>query len=230
MTAFIEMLSEMKRLYIEDPQNAVRSKSMIGCLEKFLKTELENNLNDKGKEKLKVYHEKKVFHAEKEKNIDISVVHPISGPLITIGVRSQNSSLGKNLYTYYQDIIGECVGVQARYPMSIHCYVYTIPKEIIMPGDVSNEIVNHKKYARLLNTIGGRAKLNDLDYKNSLLLNKTVYDYMSFFVVDYKADPIKTYDGWEENEDYNNLTNIEKLPSSIIKTFKKRFHFLDYFI
>ena len=228
MSNFIKMLNEMRRLYKEDPLKAVRSKSMIQCLENYIKNELESQLNSNGKRDLKVNHEVRIFHAEKMKSVDISVIHPEGGPLITVGVRSQNSSLAKNMNTYYQDIIGECVGVQSRYPMSVHAYVYTIPKEVIMEGKVSKEIINHKKYAELLNSLGGRSKLNDLDYKNALLLNKTVYDYMSFFVVDYKAEPIKTFKKWEE-EGFDNLTDIEKLPGELIKTFKKRFHFLDYF-
>ena len=46
-------------------------------------------------------------------------------PLILIGVRSQMSSVGKNILTYTQDIMGEAVSLQDRFPMAV--FGYTLP-------------------------------------------------------------------------------------------------------
>jgi hypothetical protein len=76
--------------------------------------------------------------------------------------------------------------------------------------------------------LGGRAKLNFLDYK-SLIINKSVFDYFSYFVVDFKSTPLAYKDNWEE-DCIENLSTIENLIKGLIKTTKERFHFKDYFI
>lgn len=228
MTNLISVIEEMRDLYINDAENAVRSKKMISKLENFLKENIENSLSDLGKRELSVKNEIVIFQSEKDKNVDIALIHPINGPLITIGVRSQMSSVAKNTLTYYQDIVGECVGLQSRYPMSVHSYVYMHPKEIIAKGKLAKENINHLKYAHLFNSLGGRAKLNSLDYK-SLIINKSVFDYFSYFVVDFKSTPVTYKDNWEE-DGIENLSTIENLVKGLIKTTKERFHFKDYFI
>ena len=125
MEKFKLMLDDMKRLYLNDPENAVRSKKMIGKLENFLKESIEDNLTDLGRKELLIKNELVLFQAEKEKNVDIALIHPINGPIITIGVRSQMSSVAKNTLTYYQDIEGECVGcnqdTQCQYIVMFIC-------------------------------------------------------------------------------------------------------------
>ena len=227
MEKFKLMLDDMKRLYLNDPENAVRSKKMIGKLENFLKESIEDNLTNLGRKELLIKNELVLFQAEKEKNVDIALIHPINGPIITIGVRSQMSSVAKNTLTYYQDIEGECVGLQSRYPMSVHSYVYMHPKEIIAEGKLSKEKINHIKYARLFNSLGGRAKLNSLDYK-SLIINKTAFDYFTYFLVDFKSNSINYKDNWS-NDGIDNLSTIDNLIKGIIKTTKERFHFKEYF-
>lgn len=228
MTTLISTIEQMRDLYINDAENAVRSKKMISKLENFLKESIENNLSDLGKKELSVKNEIVMFQSEKDKNVDIALIHPINGPLITIGVRSQMSSVAKNTLTYYQDIVGECVGLQSRYPMSVHSYVYMHPKNIIAKGSLAKENINHLKYAQLFNSLGGRAKLNSLDYK-SLIINKTVFDYFCYFVVDFKSTPVDYKDNWK-GEGIENLSTIEDLIKGIIKTTKERFHFKNYFI
>ena len=95
MEKFKLMLDDMKRLYLNDPENAVRSKKMIGKLENFLKESIKDNLTDLGRKELLIKNELVLFQAEKEKNVDIALIHPINGPIITIGVRSQMSSVAK---------------------------------------------------------------------------------------------------------------------------------------
>jgi hypothetical protein len=228
MEIFNRMLIDMKNLYLEDPVKAVRSKGMIGKLENFLKDGIQLHLTDLGKKELSIKNEMVIFQAEKEKNVDVVLVHPTNGPIITIGVRSQMSSVAKNTLTYYQDIEGECVGLQSRYPMSVHSYVYMHPKEIIAEGKLAKEKINHIKYAHLFNSLGGRGKLNPLDYKN-LIISKAAFDYFSYFIVDFKANPVSYKDDWTK-DGIENLSTIKELVEGVIKTAKERFHFKDYFI
>ena len=228
MDKFKDILEEMKQLYTANSEKAVRSKKMIGKLENFLKESINENLSDLGKKELTLKNEIVIFQAEKDKNVDVALIHPINGPLITIGVRSQMSSIAKNTLTYYQDIEGECVGLQTRYPMSVHSYVYMHPKNIIAEGKLAKENINHLKYARLFNSLGGRAKLNSLDYK-SLIFNKTAFDYFCYFVVDFNGNPLSYKDDWKD-EGIENLASINELINGLIKTCKERFHFKDYFI
>ena len=73
MEKFKLMLDDMKRLYLNDPENAVRSKKMIGKLENFLKESIEDNLTDLGRKELLIKNELVLFQAEKEKNVDIAL-------------------------------------------------------------------------------------------------------------------------------------------------------------
>lgn len=228
MDKFKSVLKSMRDLYLEDHEYAVRSKKMIGMLENFIKKSIEEKLTNEGKKDLQIVQEEIIFQDEKEKNVDILLSHPTSGPLITIGVRSQMSSIAKNTLTYIQDIKGECLGLQKRFPMSVHAYVYMLPKEIIIPDEKkSKEVINHEKYAKIFNSMGGRAKLSSFDYK-SLIFHKEAFDYFSYFVVDFKSEECHYKDNWL-NENCENLCSIEELINGIIKTSKERLTFKKYF-
>jgi len=37
------------------------------------------------------------------------------------------SSVGKNILTYYEEIIGDCISLHDRFPMAVICYIYLLP-------------------------------------------------------------------------------------------------------
>ncbi len=91
------------------------------------------------------------------------------------------SSIGNNALTYYESIIGECISLQDRFPMSTVGYVYLMPLSVIKEG---REVaaISHARYARLYAAITGRS---GQDYKGV----RGIYDEFAYVVVDFLQDP-----------------------------------------
>ena len=231
MQKYTSLIEKMKDLYLDNPTYAVRSKKFVGMLEQQMETELWSKITENGKSELKIQNEAIIFQDDKNKNIDIVLSHPINGPLITIGVRTQMSNIAKNTLTYFQEIRGECLGLQTRYPMSVHGYIYLHPKRIIntnISSSQQRETVDHDRYAKLFSTISGRSELSDIEYKNFFVGVKGVFDHFSYFVVDFEKDPISYNDDWSHLTDID--MSIDNFIDNLVNTAKKRFHFTNFFI
>ena len=88
-------LKEMKKIYLKDPVHAVRSQRFINVLHDYCVEELVNI----GVQRDKISKEATVFGSHKAKDVDVAVLEGINGPSIIIGIRSQMSSVGKNILT-----------------------------------------------------------------------------------------------------------------------------------
>lgn len=142
-----EVLQQMGREYRADPQLAVRSQHFIKHLHRYIGTQLETRLTVFARKRgIEVQYEAKVLGSTKPKNVDVAVVDPENGPFVLIGVRSQMSSIGNDVLTYYEGIVGECISLQDRYPMSTHGYVYLHPLTSIKEGHEAKNI-DHGRYA-----------------------------------------------------------------------------------
>lgn len=103
----------MHALYLADRVTAVRGQHFIKTLHGYIADQFRLRLHpDAVKAGIEVIEEAEILGSHKAKNVDVAVVHPRSGPLALVGVRSQMSSVGKNVLTYYQDIVGEAVSLQ----------------------------------------------------------------------------------------------------------------------
>lgn len=209
----------MKLIYSEGIDAAVRSQRFIKRLHEELSGELNARLTPKAQRQgVEVRLEAPVHGSFKDKNVDVSVVHPVNGPLILIGVRSQMTSIGKNVLTYTQDIIGEAVSLQDRFPMAVFAYAYLLP---LHPSD-SNAELNYDRYARIFGNISGRSGAT---YK----AERGRYDHFAFALVEFDTDPP------ELREDLVQLANdsvdlrITNLVNRCIATFGERNPWLDYF-
>jgi hypothetical protein len=150
-------------------------------LHRYLGTQLETRLTKFARRRgIRVAYEAKVLGSNKPKDVDVAVIDPVSGPLMLIGIRSQMSSVGKNVLTYYEGIIGECISLQERFPMSTHGYVYLHPLSSILPG-LENERIGHRRYARMYAAVSGRA---GPDYKNL----RGIFDEFAYMVVDFEQN------------------------------------------
>ena len=98
-----------------------------------------------------------------------------------IGVRSQMSSVGKNVLNYYEGIVGECISLQDRFPMSTIGYAYLMPLRPIMEGR-ETEVIDHARFAKMYAAISGRS---GQDYKNV----RGIYDQFAYLVVDFDQHP-----------------------------------------
>ncbi|XAS78291.1 hypothetical protein V3G39_17835 (plasmid) [Dermatophilaceae bacterium Sec6.4] len=188
-----DILESMKAIFQADPEKAVRSQEFIQTFHSFVADDFRAFLTTKAtKAGVKVVEEAKIFGSYKSKDVDVAVVHPTNGPLILVGVRSQMSSVGKNVLTYYQDIVGEAISLQERFPMCTTGYAYLHPLEVVpwqkKDGKwVKAENPNHHRFARMYAAIGDR---DDRLYKHQT----GSYDHFAYSVVDFQSDPVKLRD------------------------------------
>ena len=198
----LSCLVNMKEVYLADPTTAVRSQTFIYQLHKYCVEELDSAIgSDKvqkidlsnmkqpvGKphyplvtidpQKYQLVQEVTLFGSHKNKDEDIALTHFANGPQIAIGVRSQMSSVGKNLENYYEGIIGECISLHDRFPMATLGYVYLLPKNPIKPNLV--EEIDLERAETLFKKITGR---NDWHSPNDK------YEHFAFLKVDFSTDP-----------------------------------------
>ena len=202
MEKLVNCLSEMKSIYLNNPIEAVRSQEFIFKLHNYCIEEMENAIGaDKiqkidisqvkqpsGKanypsipidpQKYQLMQEVTLFGSHKNKNEDIALTHYANGPLIAVGVRSQMSSVAKNLENYYEGIIGECISLHDRFPMAVLGYVYLLPKNPIKSG--LKEDIDLDRAESLFKKITGR---DDWHSPNDR------YEHFAFLKVDFSTNP-----------------------------------------
>lgn len=136
--------------YRADPSKAVRSQGFIQHLHRYLAEDLDSRLTTWAKKSRGVYvkREAKLLGVAKDKSVDVAVIDPQNGPLLIVGVRSQMSSIGKNVPGYFEGVIGDAMALEERFPMSTHGYVYLHPLTVIKAGKEA-ERLNHARYCRM---------------------------------------------------------------------------------
>jgi hypothetical protein len=214
-------LEDMKAIFIADPEAAVRSQAFIQTFHKFIAEDFKAFLTPKAvRAGIRVVEEAKIFGSFKSKDVDVAVVHPINGPLVLVGVRSQMSSVGKNVLTYYQDIVGEAISLQERFPMCTTGYAYVHPLEVV-PWQKKDgkwtkaENPNHARFARLYAAIGNR---DDRLYKHQT----GSYDHFAYSVVDFQADKTRVRDDLVTNSVAALDMSIRTFVPRLIDTFHSR--------
>lgn len=223
----------MKAKYDKNPVTAVRGQGFIKMLHRHIADDLRARLTDKArKEGVLVKEEPTIFGSHKPKNADVAVIHPNNGVLISIGVRSQMTSVGNNVLEYYQGIIGECISLQDRFPMAVFGYAYLHPvlskKSVTVKGKkvIRDEHPDHPRYARMYSAIAGR---DGAEYKNI----RGIYDQFAYLVVDFKNTPLPAVkDDIVQGAvplDERDL-QISTFVDRLVATFKKRNIWLDYFV
>ena len=150
-------LSEMKKIFLTDPKLAVRGQNFIKKLHDYCAEELSDRGFTGG---LKPRAEVKVLTSHKFKDIDIAIVHPTSGPLLVIGVRSQMSSLSKNFLNYYEMEVGDVSAIHERYPLCVVGLLYLHPMKSILPGN-KKESFDFDRAEKMFSLISGRQKSSD---------------------------------------------------------------------
>jgi hypothetical protein len=217
-----EVLRRMGETYRSDPNVAVRGQTFIRLLHEYVATQLEARLTRFAKRRgIVVRPEAKILGSTKPKDVDVAVVDPDNGPLLLIGVRSQMSSVGKNVLTYYEGIVGECISLQQRFPMGTHGYIYLHPLRSIKEGKQS-ESIDHGRYARMYAAVTGRS---GADYKNQV----GIFDQFAYMVVDFETSPPTLHDDLVRSAVPNLDMSIDTFVERMIETFKSRLLFWDVF-
>jgi hypothetical protein len=216
-----DVLADMKAKYDADPVRAVRGQGFIKMLHKHLADGLRDRLTDTARRQgIVVKDEVRVFGSHKPKDVDVAVVHPDNGVLLSVGVRSQMASVGKNVLEYYQGIIGECISLQDRFPMAVYGYVYLHPVVT-----ASGERPDHARYARMYAAITGR---DGKGYKDL----RGIYDQFAYLVVDFDQDPLPGIrdDVVQQGVPVEKADlRIETFVDRLIETFQERNIWLDLF-
>lgn len=219
---FSQCLVDMGGIYRADPVKAVRGQAFIKCLHGYLINEIDSRLTPYARRRgIKVVAEATILGSHKPKDVDVAVIDPENGPLLMIGVRSQMSSVGKNVLTYYEGIVGECISLQDRFPMSTIGYVYLMPLRPIKEGK-ELELVDHPRFAKMYAAITGRS---GQDYKNV----RGVYDQFAYLVVDFDKEPPEIRDDLVEASVPLCDLHIATFVDRMLDTFKSRLLFVDVF-
>jgi hypothetical protein len=227
-----ETLAAMQEIYSKDPVAAVRGQHFIKTLHGFIADDLRSRIHPSAtKEGVEVQEESTVFGSHKTKDVDVAIIHPTSGPLVLVGVRSQMSSIGKNVLTYYQDIVGEAVSLQDRFPMTTHAYCYLHPlsytdeKKVSGGAEVLGNRVtpDHARYARMYRAITGR---DDRLYKNM----SGIYDEFAYMVVDFASPKAELRDDVVTKAVPDTDLSITTFVDRIVDAYKRRNIWFDLFI
>jgi len=222
----------MHQLYSTDAVKAVRGQHFIKALHHHIALEFESRLHPNARTAgVYVREEAGVLGSHKSKDVDVAVMHPTSGPLVLTGVRSQMSSVSKNVLTYYQDIVGEAVSLQERYPMTVHSYAYLHPmryrQEIKATKKLPARVVTHdtqvERYARMYRAIAGR---DDKFYR----VLSGIYDQFAYLVVDFEETPAKLRDDLVHQAVPDMDLSITTFVDRIVATYKRRNIWFDLFI
>lgn len=218
-----DLLQRMGSIYRADPVKAVRGQGFISQLHEYVGTQLQARLTrfavNRG---IEVRYEATVLGSTKPKNVDISVIDPENGPLMLIGVRSQMSSVGKNVLTYYEGIVGECLSLQDRFPMATHGYIYLHPRTSIKAGK-ERETIDHPRYAQMYAAVTGR---EGAAYKSL----RGIFDEFAYMVVDFEQDPPQLHDEIVRRAVQDRDMSINTFIERLIAKFNARTLFWDVFV
>lgn len=227
-----EALKEMHRLYSDDPVRAVRGQHFIKTLHGHIAAELKQRLHpDAVRAGVYVKEEAAILGSHKSKDVDVAVMHPTSGPLLLVGVRSQMSSVGRNVLTYYQDIVGEAISLQERYPMTVHSYVYLHPltykeekaQTKTLPARTVTIETDYARYAKMYRAITGR---DDKFYR----VLSGIYDQFAYLVVDFEKSPAELRDDLVKQAVPDTDLSLETFVDRLVATYKRRNIWFDLFI
>jgi len=222
-------LKEMREMIVAGPKQAIRSQSFIKRLHHEIAEELRCRLSKSAvRNGVEVVEEVLVYGSHKNKDVDIGVVHPTAGPLMLVGVRSQMSSIGKNALTYYQDIVGECISLQDRYPLSTFGYVYLHPWTSVISssdGTVFDSFdgpeLDALRWAKMYDAISGRT---GRDFGTV----KGVYDEFAYLVVDFRPEsPVLMDDLIRDHVELD--LSIRTFVNRLVRTFNRRTIWMDVF-
>jgi hypothetical protein len=193
MGSLTDSLRKMKTTY-EDAilkgryTELIRSKVLIEILHDFAVQELTKKLPADW-----VYRDKPAYGFPKTKTQDILVQPPQDpakslsvGPLLTVNVRSQLSSIDKNFDTLFERLFAEALNLHNRFPYLVLGYLYLLPKIGYSDSSAAERKVEFKerynvaKYIQSFLSITDRKGPNDVPWR---------YERICLLIVDFQKDP-----------------------------------------
>lgn len=193
MGALSKTLQEMKNVYetaIKRGQytELIRSKKLIEMLHDFAVIELKKRVPAEW-----IYKDKPLYGYPKTKTQDI-LIHPPQdsgknlsvGPLMSINVRSQLSSIDKNYDTLFERLFAEALNLHNRFPFLVLGYIYLLPKtgyddKAAKDKEIRfTERYNIEKYILSFLSIADRKGPEDVPWK---------YERVCLLIVDFEKSP-----------------------------------------
>lgn len=205
----------------------IRSQKVINLIHEFIKGELISC----GVNKNKIYPSRSNKNKElslqgflKAKNQDISIVpeqsmiekvngfFPEIEKILTVNVRSQLSSLAKNIDTLYERTFAESLNLHLSYPKQCLGEVYLIPtheyddKAMVKNKIVFKSVTKIEKYIKMFQAINNRDSIEGNEYK---------YERVCLLIADFRVKSPKIYSSKQE------LINDGLIPKDTDISFEK---------
>lgn len=249
MKSLVETLQVMKRAYedairggehTDSSLRLIRSKKLIEMLHEFATRELTRI----GIPPQWVHKDKPIYGYPKAKTQDIMIQPPQNsgrdlsvGPLMTINLRSQLSSIEKNYDTLFERLVAEALNLHNRFPYLVLGYIYLLPKtgyddKAAKEKEVRfTERYDMEKYIQSFLSITNRNDPDDVRWK---------YERVCLLIVDFDQDPPIVMDDIRmfvqqglAKKNFANLLNFETLSSrnffdELYKTMTKRYYLLRF--
>jgi len=191
--SLIKTLQRMKSTYEDairrgEYTELIRSKKLIEMLHEFVVRELRKRVPSQW-----IYKDKRLYGYPKTKTQDILIQSPqnsrrnlSAGPLLSINVRSQLSSIEKNFDTLFERLFAEALNLHTRFPYLVLGYIYLLPKTGYDDKAAKNKKVkfieryNLEKYILSFLSIANRKDPEDVPWK---------YERMCLLIVDFEQKP-----------------------------------------
>lgn len=174
-----KVLAVMKDLRLKKGKITVKNHSFIDLLHNYCVAELERSGLNTQRKDIEVITKKNIPRLDKEKEVDVCVLHKRAGPLLNITIKSLMSSITNNFTNNYEQLLGDVALFHERFPTLVMGSIFLIPKDVSVLG-YKKESYNLPRYAHLLSKLADREDYSD---------NPNRFESIAFLIVDFAKNP-----------------------------------------
>ncbi len=198
-------------IFVQPPQDTYEMLDQLKEIRRKLRNEKKGSDPNKKKKLSEIERDIKSIEeifTKRKKYSNIAV-----GPLLSINVRSQLSSIEKNYDTLFERIFAEALSLHNRFPYMVLGYLYLLPnKGYSLESNTFNEHYDLEKYILSFLSISGRRNPKDDAWK---------YERVCLLIVDFSQDPPEVIDNMDQfverrlvSEKFANMYSFDELSIS----------------
>jgi len=198
-------------IFVQPPQDTYEMLDQLKEIRRKLRNEKKGSDPNKKKKLSEIERDIKSIEeifTKRKKYSNIAV-----GPLLSINVRSQLSSIEKNYDTLFERIFAEALNLHNRFPYMVLGYLYLLPnKGYSLESNTFNEHYDLEKYILSFLSISGRRNPKDDAWK---------YERVCLLIVDFSQDPPEVIDNMDQfverrlvSEKFANMYSFDELSIS----------------